>query len=98
MLCVPREWGHYVYNIEPSISVCSSKVIIKSLAVTCVKESDNLFLNVSEDLVLYVFSFLSFSDMANVSLVCKYLKYLTSRDYLWKYFYECHPFSSLAEQ
>jgi hypothetical protein len=90
-----------VYNMEPSISIRSFRQsVVNSLAVTCVNESDSLFLNVlkSKDLFLCIFSYLSMSELANVSIVCKYFKYLASRDYLWKVFYKRNVLSSLSEQ
>ena len=97
---IPQDWGHYVYNIEPSISVSSWRVKKnRDILTPPEKDINSLFLKfLNEDLLLNVFKHLSESDMLNTSLVSKYFHYLSQHEYLWKLRYENSKLLAIAKQ
>lgn len=47
--------------------------------------SESVFFNIPNEILLYLFRFLSVHDLCNISLVCRTFKMLADRDELWKF-------------
>lgn len=45
---------------------------------------ESVFIDIPNEIILYIFRFLSVPDLCNVSLVCRSFKMISDRDELWK--------------